>query len=325
MRVLVLGGTVFIGRALVSELTRAGHDVGVVHRGTNEPDDLLNCTHIHTDLRADGVGSVAREIASFAPDVVCDNIAATRAHAEAVVGTLGDLRYVVTSSMDVYRAYGAVHSGTVTDAVPIDETSPVRGERYPYRGQIEGMDDYEKLDVEETYLERGATVLRLPMVYGPRDRQRREEFVLRRVRAGRDRIPVGAGSWLGTKGFVDDVARGMRLVVERDDLVGEVFNLGETRTFPMGLWARMILDAAGSGAELVRVPDDALPDDLQTTGAVGQHLLVDSGKARRVLGFTDTDPARALEASVGWHLANPPTTSSDDFSADDAALGSASG
>ena len=55
------------------------------------------------------------------------------------------------------------------------ETSNVRDEKYPYRGQIPGMDDYDKLDVEEIYLAAGATVLRWPMVYGPNDGQRRED------------------------------------------------------------------------------------------------------------------------------------------------------
>jgi nucleoside-diphosphate-sugar epimerase len=187
------------------------------------------------------------------------------------------------------------------------------------------MEDYEKLDVEELYLERDATVLRLPMVYGPNDYQRREEFVLRRVRAGRTRIPTGSGTWLSTHGYVADIARGVRLALESDAAPGEVFNLCETRTHPEGAWAQMILDAAGSGAELVRVPDDALPDDLSTLGVVGQHLLASNAKARRVLGYTDTDPAEALRESVRWHLDNPPSEPSEDFSADDAALERATG
>jgi nucleoside-diphosphate-sugar epimerase len=40
MRVLVLGGTRFIGLALVEELLGAGHTVAIVHRGEHEPDDL---------------------------------------------------------------------------------------------------------------------------------------------------------------------------------------------------------------------------------------------------------------------------------------------
>jgi nucleoside-diphosphate-sugar epimerase len=323
MKVLVIGGTVFIGRAVVNELAEAGHDVCVVHRGTHEPDDLAPVAHIHVD-RAE-LASKRADIDEFDPEVVWDNFAMFRVHADGVLDALGrERRYVVTSSMDVYRAYGGLHSGKTTDPVPVDETSPVRPERYPYRGQFPGMDDYEKLDVEEVYLAVGATVLRLPMVYGPHDGQRREEFVLRRVRAGRKRIPIGSGTWLGTKGFVGDVARGVRLAIE-SGVRGETFNLGESRTYPVGLWAQMILDAAGSDAELVRVPDDKLPDDLGLSGAVPQHLLVDSSKARRALGWSDTEPREALAASVSWHLANPPVQPDGDFTADDDALAAAAG
>jgi UDP-glucose 4-epimerase len=318
MRALVIGGTAFIGRALVSELVARGHDVCILHRGSREPPDLPEVQHIHVD-RSD-IAAKREEIDKFAPDAVCDNIALFGSHARVVVDALGPRRYIVTSSMDVYRAYGALHTGSATDPLPIDEQSAVRSERYPYRGQIAGMDDYEKLDVEEIYLAHDATVLRLPMVYGPHDAQRREEFMLARVRAGRDRIPIGAGTWLGTRGFVADVARGICLAAESDHLSSEVFNLGESRTYPVAQWAQMILDAAGSQAELVRVPSSKLPPDLGITGTIAQHLLVASTKARAALRWVDSDPAAALQASVSWHLANPPEAAPADFSADDAAL-----
>jgi len=113
----------------------------------------------------------------------------------------------VISSMDVYRAFGAAIEGQETDPVPLDEDSPVRSERYPYRDKSPDRHDYDKLDVEDVYRAGGATSLRLPMVYGPRDYQLREEFILRRVRAGRPRIPFGAGTWLACRGYVGDIAR----------------------------------------------------------------------------------------------------------------------
>lgn len=322
MRVIVVGGTVFIGRAIVHELAAAGHDVCVVHRGQHEPDDLPDCRHIH--VSRDELPTKRDEIAEFAPDALIDNIGLSRATAETTLSAVPEgIRLVVISSVDVYRAYGALHAGKASEPLPIDETSPVREQRFPYRGQIPGMDDYEKLDVEEVYLARNATVLRLPMVYGPHDYQRREEFLLRRVRAGRERIPVGPGTWLGDKGYVADIARGVRLALESADAPGEIFNIGEARTYPMSVWSQMILDAADSKAELVQVPEDKLPEDLGMTGSVAQHLLVDTSKARRVLGFTDTDPVEALGVTVQWHLAHPPEGSDDDFSADDAALAAA--
>ncbi|MEX2394852.1 MAG: NAD-dependent epimerase/dehydratase family protein, partial [Actinomycetota bacterium] len=316
-----IGGTVFVGRATVRQLVEAGHDVAVLHRGTHEPDDLADVTHIHGDRN--DLAPLLGDIDAFSPDVIWDNMCMFGRQAKHVVDTLGERRYVVTSSMDVYEAYGALHAGTTTQPVPVDETSPVRSKRYPYKGQIPGPfgDEYDKLDVEEIYLAVGATVLRWPMVYGPHDGQRREEYVLSRVRAGRDRIPIGHGMWLGTKGFSEDVATGCRLAIESDSVRGEIFNLGERASYAIGTWTQMILDAAGSSAELVRVPDDKLPADLAGTGGSQQHLLVSSAKAHATLGFSDTDPREALKLSVGWHLANPPHTEEPpDFAKDDEAL-----
>jgi nucleoside-diphosphate-sugar epimerase len=327
LRVAVLGGTRFIGRAIVDELVGAGHDVLVVHRGRTEPDDLPDVPHLHADRLA--LGEVAGDLDRFDPEAVLDCAAFGAADAEAVLGSFpgDDRRLVVLSSMDVYRAYGSLRAGGVTDAVPLDETSPVRERRFPYRGQVPDMDDYEKLEVEDRWLARGAAVCRLAMVTGERDYQRRQEFVLRRVRAGRTRIPMGAGNALLTHGYVGDVASGVRLVIEAGGatVAGEVFNLGERRSPTMGLRARQILIAAGAAdIDLVGVAEDALPPDLGLLGAIGQPLLVSSDKARRLLGWEEGDGDESLRRTVEWHLAHPPEpqgdATTDDWSADDAAL-----
>jgi len=46
LRVLVLGGTRFIGRALVFELRGCGHEVAVVHRGEHESGQLMETGRI---------------------------------------------------------------------------------------------------------------------------------------------------------------------------------------------------------------------------------------------------------------------------------------
>ena len=319
MRIAVIGGTRFIGRAAVEELAAAGHELLLVHRGTTEPEGLPKAQHLHAE-RAE-LPDHKDELAGFGPDAALDCRALTRADAENVLAALpSTTRLVVISSMDVYRAFGAVNDGRETDPVPLDEDSPVRSERYPYRGLVPDRYDYDKLDVEDVYLPRGATSVRLPMVYGERDYQRREEYILRRVRAGRMRIPVGTGKWLACRGYVRDLARGIQLTLESDVARGEALNLCEDRTYSVGLWSRMILEAAGSDAELVRVADEALPPDLQETGSLSQHILATSLKARTLLGWSTTDPAECLRASVAWHLANPPEQPAPDFGPDDHAL-----
>jgi nucleoside-diphosphate-sugar epimerase len=321
VRVIVLGGTRFIGRAIVEELAAAAHEVLVVHRGNLEPADMPAIQHLHTE-RSD-LTAHRDELAAFKPDGAVDCRALTRADAEAVLDALpSELRLVVISSVDVYRAFGALNQNLETDPVPLDETSPVRPTRYPYRDQTPGLEQYDKLDVEDVYLPRGATSVRLPMVYGEHDYQLREEFLLRRLRAGRARIPFGSGSWLACRGYVRDIARGVHLVLQTPAAAGEVLNLCEDRTYSMRMWSQMILDAAASAAELVRVADDLLPEDLKPTGTLSQHIPVSAQKARSMLGWTTSDPAESLRTTVRWHLANPPSNPNLDFSADDSALAS---
>jgi nucleoside-diphosphate-sugar epimerase len=90
----------------------------------------------------------------------------------------------------------------------------------------------------------------------------------------------------------------------------------------MRMWSRMILAAAGSNAELVRVADDVLPEDLKPTGTMTQHIAASSRRARTLLGWTTSDPAATVRTSVRWHLDNPPAAGDRDFAADDLALAS---
>lgn len=228
MRIALLGGTRFIGRAIAVELAAAGHELCLIHRGETEPADLPAALHVHMDCRDRGLRDA---ITGFRADALVNCFALGRADAEAALAAApSGARLLVLSSMDVYRAYSMLRAGGEGDPVPLDESSPVRSERYPYRGKLPGFDDYEKLDVEEAYLAAGATVCRLPMVYGEHDYQRREEFILRRVRAGRPRIPFGAGNWLWSRGYAGDIARAVRLAVEHDAAAGQVLNLCERRT-----------------------------------------------------------------------------------------------
>jgi nucleoside-diphosphate-sugar epimerase len=318
VKVLVVGGTKFIGRRVVELLAGRGDEVAVVHRGRSEPPDLPQCRHLHA--ARDEFARMAAEVGSFAPDAVVDTMALTAADAEAVLPYLPDVPLVVLSSLDVYEAYDRFRHGGRELPVPMDETAPVRTERYPYRGMELGSavdaETYEKLDVEPAYLARRGVVLRLGFVYGEHDDQRREEFVLRRVRASRERMPVGAGTFLGSRCYVGDVASAVLAALDTPAASGEVFNVVEARTPTVLGWARAILAAAGSDLELVRVADDELPDDLQLTKTWPQHLLFSSAKAQRVLGWTPGDPAETVPRSVRWHLAHPPEPSGD-FAADD--------
>ncbi len=326
MRTIVLGGTRFIGRWVVEELVAAGHEVLIVHRGEHEPVGLPDVRHLHADRRR--LGSHVDELRRFNADAVIDVSAMTRSDAAAALAALPDCaRLVAVSSIDVYRAFASLRAGTVTDSLPLTEDSPLRDGPPPDRGYVmEGYDydpaESDKLDVEAQFLGRGGVVCRLPMVYGPWDFKRREDFVLRRVRARRTQLPIGAGGFLWSRGFAPELARAIRLAVEHPTADGEIFNLCEAQCAPLRLWIEQIIAACGVEMELVRVPDQVLPEDLEITADIAQHWMVSAAKAADVLGWVHRDPTACVRASVEWHREHSPAVDVD-FAADERALAAA--
>jgi nucleoside-diphosphate-sugar epimerase len=313
MRVIVLGGTWFVGRAVAEALTAAGHAVLVAHRGVTEPAGLAGVRHLHAE-RGEWPEHRAA-FAAFGADAAVDVSAADGPGARAALAALPPgIALVALSSVDVYRAYAALHGGLQTDPVPLTEQSPLRTERY-----VDGP-AWENLDVEEAYLGAGATILRLGVVYGEHDYQRRFEPVLRRVRAGRRRLPVGAGGFVWSRVYAGDVARAVLAALGTDRGAGQCLNIAEAQVAPMRLFYEQLVSAAGASLDLVRVPDQALPPDLATTGTVSQHLLVSTVKAGDLLGWQAAASPQVLRRAVAWHLRHPPDDADSDFSADDAAL-----
>jgi nucleoside-diphosphate-sugar epimerase len=109
MRVMVLGGTRFIGAAIVEELDAHGHELLLVHRGEHEPDHLPAADHLHADRH--DLPQLRDAVADFAPDALVDTCALSRNDADTALAAIDrDLRLLVLSSMDVYRAFCGVLS-----------------------------------------------------------------------------------------------------------------------------------------------------------------------------------------------------------------------
>jgi nucleoside-diphosphate-sugar epimerase len=79
MRALVIGGTGFIGRFVVDQLLRLGHDVAVVHRGSH-PHALPGVTQI--TAKRDRLADAAAKLRAFAPEAVVDMILSSGRQAE---------------------------------------------------------------------------------------------------------------------------------------------------------------------------------------------------------------------------------------------------
>ncbi len=314
MRVVILGGTRFIGRAILERLAPA-HDVLIVHRGASEPDALPAVAHVHVD-RAE-LRDAGTELRAFNADAVVDVSGMSAADAHRALDVFGaNPRFIAISSVDVYRAYASFHRGLAVEPVPLTESSPLRS---PEHFHID-RPDWENIEFEAVYRAAGGTALRLGAVYGPHDDPSRLEFILRRVRAGRSRIPIGSGGFRFSRVYVHDVARAVANALVVDGIAGQAFNVCESQTWNYAEFAAQILAMAGSDAELVRVPGRNLPADLLITASFRQDLLADGTLGRAVLGWEETDRVEALHQSVRWHLEHPPPVTVPDFESDNTAL-----
>lgn len=311
MRVFAIGATGFIGRHVLSLLLDQGHDVAVLHRGETVP----RLPEGVRDIRGnrDRLADFLIDLDHFGPDVIVDVIPYTEQQARAVATTFRGTgaRVVAVSSADVYRNYDGFRGKATAppDRVPLSENAPLRETRYPYRGQdlsFAYAHDYEKILVEHTLLsdpELPATVVRLPAVYGPGDRQHRLRTYLQRMTSGKASVLLeeGQATWHWTRGFVDNVAAAVALVVTERRSTGRIYNLGDEPTLTEREWVERIAVVAGWRGEVAAVPRAELPYDLRQPVDWRYDLWTDTSAMRSEFGYTPAVSLdEALRRTVDW-------------------------
>jgi len=278
MRILVLGGTVFLGRHVVNEALQRGHEVTIYSRGlhgTPHPD----VEHVVGD-RADLTPLQGREW-----DATID----TSGYDAETVGASARLdggHYVFVSTCNVYPDW---------PDKPVDEDSPVHQEGTGY-----GED---KAHAERVLPESSATV-RAGLIVGPHDNVFRLPWWVKRIALG------------GTVPAPGDPERSMQIIDARD-LSNFLLDLAETRTSgafngtaPIGQTTfREILEAAGD-ADLRWIPDEQLeaagvepwmelplwlPATYEGTWAIGTEKAQRAGLTTRPVAETVRDVRAWLE------------------------------
>lgn len=340
MRVLVVGGTGFIGSVVVRQLTALGHGVTAFHRGISGSAHSPEVNQIIGDHR--NLRDFKAAFRQLAPDVVVDMILGTERRArdlmESVRGSTA--RVVVISSIDVYRAYGRVRGFEPgpPDPVPLDEDAPLRERLRPHgAAEISRMnqtftwfeDDYEKIEVEIQVMsdpELPATILRLPAVYGPGDPLHRLFPELKRMVDGRPAILIqdNVARWRWSRGYVENVAHAITLAVTEARAVGRVYNVADQDALSHEDWTKVVGRAFGWSGEIVVLPKEQMPDHLKNPLESDQDWVVDTTRIRQELGYTEIVPRQDyLERTIGWERVNPPQqvrSSAFDYTAEDRVL-----
>jgi nucleoside-diphosphate-sugar epimerase len=337
LRVLVIGGTRFIGPMVVSRLVAAGHDVTVFHRGETEGDPAPGVAHIHGDRRA--LRDYRADLARLHPDVVLDMAPMSGDDAAVVVDAVRGIaqRLVAVSSIDVYRAYGRLHGSEPgpIEPLPLTEDSPLRERLYPYRGERAGkLDGYDKIPAERAVMsdaQLAGTVVRLPAVHGEGDYQHRLFMELARMDAKRPAILVQQDQlhWRWPRGYAGNCADAIALAVTDARAAGRIFHVAEPEATTQEQWLRTVARLAGWSGEIVALPKEQMPAHLRAPENFAQDLVVDSSRIRSELGYAEAVPAdEGIARAIAWERAHPPERIKPewlDFAAEDAALAARAG
>jgi nucleoside-diphosphate-sugar epimerase len=290
MRILIIGGTKFIGPHVVRSLLEHGHEVTVLHRGMTES-ELPKCVrHIHDANAAIPVRTFPAEAIELHSDVVIHMIAMGEEDASRAIrsfeGRCG--RMVWLSSGDVYCAYGrflGIEEGRAEPGL-LTETSPLRTVLFPYRNAAASTKDvnyfYEKILVEQIALQgRSSVILRLPKVYGPGGNQ--DLATMYRYRH--------QSAWRWTHGYVENVGNAIALAATHRRPVHGIYNVGEEYTPTVA-------------QRLNFLPESNVQTDLESKLHFVHDIAFDTSRIRKELGFmecvSDEDGIeRTLKCNMG--------------------------
>ena len=300
-RALVVGGTRFVGRHVVSEFLDADYDVTIFNRGNHENpfDDADRVEHVEGDRTVEG--EVKRAALAVDPDVVVDCVAyhprdvrvATEAFADADA-------YVYVSSG---AAYGADRIPKREGETPLEpcSTEQATDDSWETYGARKAEGDRAVLEAAERGV--NATSVRPPVVYGPHDYTERFDYWIDRVE-NFDRVVVpGDGTNLWHLVYAGDVASAVRTVAE-EGAPGEAYNVGDGHAPTLGEWVERVAETCGTEVERVFAgPRELGAADLELADfplyRPYPHLL--STSKLRSLGWRATDHETALAATVADH------------------------
>jgi nucleoside-diphosphate-sugar epimerase len=322
MKILLIGGSGFIGHFAAAQLLQSGHNVTVFHRGKTAAPQGAEEILGNRQFLQDHQPEFRRQ--NF--DVVVDFILSSGRQAQQLMDTFRGIagRVVALSSMDVYRAWGVFYNMEQCglQELLLTEDSELRTSRITYPPEalkrvqsIYGWLDaeYDKIPAEQAVLSDAklpGTILRLPMIYGPGDPVQRFHPILKRIDDGRKQIifaddvaPVRT-----PRGYVENVAAAVALAAASPQAAARVYNVCEAESFGELDWARKIAAATGWQGEFVVLPHDRTPKHLLWSGNTAQHIVASSDRIRKELGYRELLPREeAIRRTIEWERANPPS------------------
>ena len=283
MRVLVIGGTRFVGRHIVQALLDGGHEVTLFHRGGGAEDPFPEAEHRHGDrdgdlaALAEGEWDATVDVSAYVPRQV-------RSLGDALgrAGGRGG-RYLYISSIS---AYADTEEPGLTETAPLavlsdEDTEEVTGETY---GGLKALCEYAAVEVFG-----GSTVIVRPTyVVGPYDTTGRFTYWVRRLAEGGEVLAAGPRDQPVQVVDGRDLAAFCVRLLE-DGASGPFHTAGPQPPHGMEDLLEAVKQAVAPAGTTIRWVD---PEQATEAGLDGRALPLWHGGARS--GSAAVDPSAAL-------------------------------
>lgn len=250
MKLLVLGGTVFLGRHVVAEALAAGHDVTTFTRGRTNPDLFPDAEQLHGDRDGDLAALRGR---------TWDGVVDTSGYVPRIVRQSGELlldavgRYVFVSSISAYADLGRPYDERAPTGELDDPSSEDIGLHYgPLKAACERV-------LDELYGER-TTPVRSGLIAGPYDPTDRFTYWPVRIAEGGDVLAPGTPDH--PVQFIDarDLSRWL-IELAAEGPAGPINATGPATPLTMGELLDRMIAAIGSDCRLRWIDSEALASE----------------------------------------------------------------
>ncbi|MDB9526720.1 NAD-dependent epimerase/dehydratase family protein [Oscillatoria sp. CS-180] len=309
MRILVMGGTRFIGVYLTRLLVEQGHEVVLFNRG-NKPSPVPQAKVIQGDRK--DAAALKEKLSGESFDAVFDNNGRELSDTQPLIDLFdGKLQhFVYVSSAGVY--------------LKSDEMPHLEGDAVDPKSRHKG-----KFATEDYLVAQNVpfTSVRPVYIYGPQNYNDVEAWFFDRIVRDRPMPIPGNGMALTQMGHVADLARAMAAVLGNKSAIGQIYNISGEKAVSFDGLARACCVAAGkdpADTELVHYEPKAFDFGKKKAFPMRvQHFFTSIEKAKAELNWKPQfDLISGLKDSFqNDFLASGRDKTEVDFSLDEQILG----
>ncbi|MCB9728461.1 MAG: NAD-dependent epimerase/dehydratase family protein [Deltaproteobacteria bacterium] len=308
MRVFVTGATGFVGSHIVRELLDGGHQVRAMVRAQSDTADLERLGIERVEARLSDEPSLRAALSGSEAVVHVAGVIKARTDAEMLdVNASGTWRLgrAALAACPGLRRFVYISSMAAAGPGPAD-LRPLREDDPPHPvslyGRSKRLGEQHLLALADRL---PVTVIRPPVVYGPRDREFLEVFRFVRARV----MPVRSRRGRVSLIYVTDLARAVSLALTTEHASGSVFFVEDGRAWSWAALGRAIGEGVGTRPRTVRIPDWTFSVAARASATYGRlrgrAVMFTPDKLAELRQVNWACSSDAIREALGWRPETP--------------------